>query len=791
MVVTDGVLAVRSVYGSADNPELAAIELIPKPPAAPTVVSTVPVNGATGVSPFVAPRATFSRGLDEATVTSSSVTLRDAGGQLVPASVSYDAPTTSIVIDPVDSLAASATYTARIETSVKAPDGLALEQPATWSFTTSATVPTAPTVTSKTPAAGVTGVASTALVVATFSRAMAAATITAATFTLTGPEGAVAATVSYDSGSTTATLQPTAQLRYTTTYTARLDGAVAALDGAPLGEPVSWSFTTAAPACPCTLLAPQSTPVSTNKPTQDNRTGPGPWSYELGVRIVVGQPMRLTSLRFYKSSLETGLHTGKVWSATGTELARADFTGESASGWQQQALATPLLLEPNTVYVISVNANAYYARTLSFFTTQVVSGPIRSVADGLNGVFGASAGVFPTQTYNSSNYFVDLAAVLDGDPPAPLTVTETVPTAGAVDLDPAVAPEARFSKPIDVSTVSAATFTITGPGGGTAGSVTYDAATQTARLTPASPLAAGIYTARLDASITATDATTLGTPYSWSFTVGSPASAAPTATFDPASGATDVPRRPTLHVVFSRPMDPASLTDQTLRLRAADGAAVPGSVQYDGASMTATFNPSAQLAPAAQYTLDVTAGALAADGTPAVPASATFTTNACPCSLLPITLLPERINRPVRDSRPLPGPWSYEMGVKITVDRPMVLSAIRYYKDNRENGAHTGTVWTSTGLVLAQTTFSAGTASGWQEQALATPLNLQPGSVYVVSVNINAFFVMTQFGLLNPYAVAGARTVADGLNGVYGSAKGVFPNTSYKSTNYFVDAVVE
>jgi hypothetical protein len=36
-----------------------------------------------------------------------------------------------------------------------------------------------------------------------------------------------------------------------------------------------------------------------------------------------------------------------------------------------------------------------------------VNGPLRSVADGSNGVFGNSAGLFPNQSWNSSNYFVD------------------------------------------------------------------------------------------------------------------------------------------------------------------------------------------------------------------------------------------------------------------------------------------------------------------------------------------------------------------------------------------------
>jgi hypothetical protein len=84
------------------------------------------------------------------------------------------------------------------------------------------------------------------------------------------------------------------------------------------------------------------------------------------------------------------------------------FTSETASGWQQQALSTPLQLMPNTTYVVSVNANSRYAVTLNGLLNQVSSGPLHTVADGLNGVYNGAPGSFPDQSYQSSNYFVDV-----------------------------------------------------------------------------------------------------------------------------------------------------------------------------------------------------------------------------------------------------------------------------------------------------------------------------------------------------------------------------------------------
>jgi hypothetical protein len=264
-----------------------------------------------------------------------------------------------------------------------------------------------PTVSSTTPANGATGVGTSAAITATFSRAMDATTITGTSFTLSAGGSSVPASVSYNSSTLTATLTPSAALSWSTTYTAQLSTAVKAADGAALAAAVSWSFTTAANPCPCSLFSAVQQPAVNNAPTQDGRTGSGPWSYELGVKIRVDQPLQLSAIRFYKQSLETGSHVGRVWSAGGALLGQATFTNETSSGWQQQALTTPISLQANTTYVVSINANAYFGLTANGLASQIDSGPLHSIV-GQNGVYGSSAGVFPSLSYSSSNYFTDV-----------------------------------------------------------------------------------------------------------------------------------------------------------------------------------------------------------------------------------------------------------------------------------------------------------------------------------------------------------------------------------------------
>ncbi len=93
----------------------------------------------------------------------------------------------------------------------------------TWTFTTDTPDTTKPTVTGRTPAVGATGVALGVSPTATFSEPVQQATIT---FELRGPGGTlVPATTTYDAATRTATLDPSANLAASTTYTATVSGA--------------------------------------------------------------------------------------------------------------------------------------------------------------------------------------------------------------------------------------------------------------------------------------------------------------------------------------------------------------------------------------------------------------------------------------------------------------------------------------------------------------------------------------------------------------------------------------
>lgn len=107
---------------------------------------------------------------------------------------------------------------------------------------------TAPTVSSKTPAANAASVATTSLVSAVFGEALDANSLAAGTFTVATTTGSVQKTgaISYNSSTNTATFTPTGGLAGTTQYTANLTTAIKDVAGNALAALYSWNFTTAA-----------------------------------------------------------------------------------------------------------------------------------------------------------------------------------------------------------------------------------------------------------------------------------------------------------------------------------------------------------------------------------------------------------------------------------------------------------------------------------------------------------------------------------------------------------------
>jgi len=133
---------------------------------------------------------------------------------------------------------------------------------------------------------------------------------------------------------------------------------------------------------------------------------------ELGVKFRSSVPGLVKGIRFYKRVQQTGTHTGTLWTSTGTLLATGTFTGETESGWQEMYFSQPVLIQPNVTYVASYYApNGHYAFNEGYFTaTGYTNGPLTALQSGFDGPNGLylRGGGFPTDTFNASNYWVDV-----------------------------------------------------------------------------------------------------------------------------------------------------------------------------------------------------------------------------------------------------------------------------------------------------------------------------------------------------------------------------------------------
>jgi Concanavalin A-like lectin/glucanases superfamily/Bacterial Ig-like domain/Bacterial Ig domain len=104
----------------------------------PAVVGTTPGNGATGLGAAPTIRAKFNMAMSPASVDTSSVRLTTSGGTAVPATVVYDANTSTASLTAAAALAYGATYTVTVKggaSGVTSAGGDAMASDRVWSFT--------------------------------------------------------------------------------------------------------------------------------------------------------------------------------------------------------------------------------------------------------------------------------------------------------------------------------------------------------------------------------------------------------------------------------------------------------------------------------------------------------------------------------------------------------------------------------------------------------------------------------------------------------------------------------
>jgi hypothetical protein len=135
-----------------------------------------------------------------------------------------------------------------------------------------------------------------------------------------------------------------------------------------------------------------------------------------------------------------------------------------------------------------------------------------------------------------------------------------------------------------------------------------------------------------------------------------------------------------------------------------------------------------------------------------------------------------------------------EVGAKFQSDSSGYITGVRFFKSSGDTGTHVGDVWSSSGQLLAQATFTNESGSGWQEVDFSNPVAVTAGQAYVVSYHTNAsYFSFTSGGLSSTLSNGSAHLLGNGVNGGDGvfsyGANSTFPSLSYQAGSYWVDAV--
>ncbi|MEU0567478.1 DUF4082 domain-containing protein [Nonomuraea sp. NPDC005983] len=466
----------------------------------------------------------------------------------------------------------------------------------------------------------------------------------------------------------------------------------------------------------------------------DEASHDDPNGVEVGVKFQASSAGLITGIRFYKGPSNTGTHVGSLWSSTGVLLASATFTAETASGWQQVNFSNSVVVSENTTYIASYYApSGNYAVSRPYFGTSYTNGPLTALADGASG----GNGVY---TYGATSAF----------PTSTFEATnywvDVVFTPSATLWDNATVPDEQ-SHPDPQAVTLGVKFTASETG--TINGIRFFKGSQNTGTHVGS-----LWTTsgQLLASATFTNETASGwQQVSFSTPVAITANTTYIASYFTPSG----------NYAVSRPYFGTSYTNGPLTALADGASGGNGVYTYGGTNSfpTSTFE-------ATNYWVDVV-----------------FTPSA---SLWDNATVPDEQSHP--DSQ------AVTLGVKFTASENGTISGIRFFKGSQNTGMHVGSLWTTSGQLLASATFTNETASGWQQVSFSTPVAITANTTYVASYFTSSgnYSISRQY-FTNAYTAGPLTALADGASGgngvyTYGGTNS-FPASAFQATNYWVDVL--
>lgn len=639
----------------------------------PSIEATVPRDRATGVSSTSSIRIVFSEPIDFAGIHEGTFFV-DGG---VTGVYSYDEPNRTAILTPSRPLSSSAVITVTVTRGVTDLAGNPLESDFTWSFTTaSGSDRTPPSIVTKTPGENAQSVSVNSNISATFDEDIDPASLHSH-FILTGPSGEeIPVRLSYNVGSSTATLDPEADLAFDTRYQVFIRGGVRDLSGNATSSDVSWFFTTGrAPDITLPVLTEQqpggdSVPVKSlitvtfSEPIKPETLNgnfivssnqgslPGQISYDArslqaifnpsgprleydttytvlltqGIEDLAGNRLAQVSWTFTTIDpprVEEMSPAGQGVSTNLPPVIQAVFSREMKGTSITQSSFQVVRVDPFTQQGVTVPGSISYANAIATFTPSIpLSDNTLYRVTLTTGVEDADENPLPAEV----TWTFQTAAPPD---PAP-RVASTAPADGTVDVSVNISSlSAQFMRPIDPSSLLGQ-FEVRETNGICClpRRIEYDADQQRAMLVfTGGPLAYNTsYTAVLGAGIRSTSGTPMGSDFVWTFTTEAAPDATPPSVTggDPPDGARDVPATDLsgqpfqIRVDFSEPILSSTVTAATFVVRRVesefDKPEISGTRRTESSSLF--FVPSFPYDPGKTYEVILTTGITDLAGNP-------------------------------------------------------------------------------------------------------------------------------------------------------------------------------
>ena len=162
----------------------------------------------------------------------------------------------------------------------------------------------------------------------------------------------------------------------------------------------------------------------------------------LGVRFRSTQPGKVSGIRFFRGATSRDGYAVKLFASNGALLAAAKAWKDTCvvPCWEEVDFASPVPLAADTTYVAAYyTSGGRYAADKYGLTNGHSAGPLTALASNMvggNGVYTYST-AFPNQTWDNSNYYLDVAFTSTDPAPPHLVLSFNPPSPNILPNSPA------------------------------------------------------------------------------------------------------------------------------------------------------------------------------------------------------------------------------------------------------------------------------------------------------------------------------------------------------------------